>query len=613
MTKNNTGVYQMKCPECGQWNRSSMPHCLKCGAPLNIDAASRLAWKDSLKDEGPSTAYGRADEFGQIDNAPDARDQLARDMQELKKRKKEGEERQRRLRGANPEDKSALDVQQIVSDAEFSSAADGDRLSRDQTTTLRMRRISPEGLASEREAEIRHRVRYMDDNGAFIEPRSYDTMNDGTVETHYDYASSLTKKPLPSRSRRLRILFRSFLTLLVGAALLFGGYFTFRYFSERNVPRQVNPGVSITATMMDDLAAHTILIPGEDGTQIYIRELHASYQVSNGFAEIQVADHTWYDNHDGPLEESMEVTLTPFLKTASGKQTPLEPITYTIFIPLSPITLDSPDALRTVVATTMSTIQITVRPGSRVIINDEIDCSDTVSSETGVMSYNATVQPIGDNVFNIVVRSQYCRDNSIQVILYREPQEIPLDLAVGTYGTTYDKIMKVTATTLPGAYVEVNSPYSDLDITNLDTTGKFTFNAVFDHIGNNTISISSSYPGKKTSLVEHTVYYVPPASEYTVKAWPLSAEGYSELLSNLTYRASYGQVYVVTGIVQYAVSEKPQMVVINTSEDGKSQPVLVQNYSKTTWEVGQYYRLYADAYSSYNSMPWLNARYTYTK
>ena len=56
----------MKCPECGQWNRASMPHCVKCGAPLNIDEASRLQWKDKLKDSGPSTAYLRADEFGRI-------------------------------------------------------------------------------------------------------------------------------------------------------------------------------------------------------------------------------------------------------------------------------------------------------------------------------------------------------------------------------------------------------------------------------------------------------------------------------------------------------------------------------------------------------------------
>ena len=55
------------------------------------------------------------------------------------------------------------------------------------------------------------------------------------------------------------------------------------------------------------------------------------------------------------------------------------------------------------------------------------------------------------------------------------------------------------------------------------------------------------------------------------------------------------------------------MVVINTSEDGKSQPVLIQNYTKTHLEVGTYYRIYADAFSTYNSMPWLNGRYCYKK
>ena len=93
----------MKCPECGQWNRASMPHCTKCGAPLNIDEASKLQWKDTLKDGGPSTAYLRADEFGQVDSTPDARDQLAGEMQELKKRKREGEERKSRLSGKKRE------------------------------------------------------------------------------------------------------------------------------------------------------------------------------------------------------------------------------------------------------------------------------------------------------------------------------------------------------------------------------------------------------------------------------------------------------------------------------------------------------------------------------
>ena len=588
-----------------------MPHCIKCGAPLNIDEASRLQWKDKLKDSGPSTAYLRADEFGQVDPTPDARDELAGEMQDLKKRKREGAERQSRLSGKNRE----RPVSEVVVTEEPAPAARSRRSRHDDVplTAVRVQPSSRSDQARRAESEIWHKVRFMDENGAFAESRTYDPAPSGTYSQgtgSWHLAGPLGRQIAPPPERRHGFL-KFLLVLVLLAAIGTGGYFGYQHFFSNKGPA-VSKDAVVTASLLDDLPAHTVLIPGQEGTTIYIRELHASYVVVDGFATIEVADHTWYDNLEGALDETMDVTLTPFLKTASGKQTPLDLVTYQITIPLSPITLETPEALRTTVSTTMSAIKIVVRPGSRVMVNDN-DCSDTVNSETGEMSYNATVQPIGDNVFNISVRSQYCRENSIAVVLYREPQEIPLDLAVGTYGTTDQKIMKVTATTLPGAYVEVLTPHSDLNITDLDSTGKFSFNAVFDKIGYNTISIRSSYGTMKPSVVNHEVYYLPPPDEYTKKAWPLTAEGYSELLNNIQVRIANGQVYVVKGIVQYSVSDKPQRVVINTSEDGKSQPVLLENFTKIHWEVGKYYRIYADAASTYSSMPWLNARYTYSK
>lgn len=586
-----------------------MPHCIQCGTPLNIDEASRLAWKDSLRDGGASTKYLRADEFGQVDAAPEARDALAGEMQDLKKRKREGAERQSQL-SRNALRKAESEV--VVTEEPPSRARRGVRETR-PVSAVRVQPASRSEQLLRIESESRHRVRYMDESGAFVESRTYDPPMPGGY--HEGTGSWHLAGPLPSSAQiqpeKKHVFLKILLVLVILAGLGAGGYFGYRYFAGNRKPA-VNQDAIVTASMINDMAAHTILIPGEEGTTIYIRELHSSYMVVDGFATVEVADHTWYDNLEGALEETMDVTLTPFLKSSSGRQTPLDPIVYPITIPISPIKLESPDALRTTISTTMAAIRIVVRPGSRVTVND-VDCSDTVSSETGEMSYNATVQPIGDNVFNIVVRSQYCRENSIDVILYREPQEIPLDLAVGTYGTTDQRVMKVTATTLPGAHVEVATPYADLNITDLDSTGKFSFNAVFDKIGDNTIIIRSSYPGMRTSEVKHVVYYLPPASEYTSKAWPLSADGYSELLSNMPVRIAHSQVYVVKGVVQYSVSEKPQMVVINTSDDGKSQPVLVQNYTKIHWEVGTYYRIYADAFNTYNSMPWLNARYTYRK
>ena len=600
----------MKCPECGQWNRASMPHCMKCGAPLNIDEATRLQWKDKLKDSGPSTAYLRADEFGQVDATPDARDELAGEMQDLKKRKHEGAERQSSMR-LKTAGRPASEV--VVTEEETPVRPRKSRHDDVPVTAVRVQPASRSDRTRREESEIWHRVRFMDENGAFVESRTYDPVPSGGYAQgtgSWHLAGPLGRQVAPPPEHRHTFL-KILLALVIVAALGTAGYFGYRSLAGGDGP-SVNQNAIITASLMDDLPAHTILIPGEDGTTIYVRELHASYVVMDGFATIEVADHIWYDNLEGALDETMEVTLTPFLKTSSGRQTPLDLVTYPITIPLSPITLESPESLRTTVSTTMSAIRIVVRPGSRVMVNDS-DCSDTVNSESGEMSYNATVHPIGDNEYKITVRSQYCRENSITVVLYREPQEIPLDLAVGTYGTTNERIMKVTATTLPGAYVDVSTPHSDLDITYLDSTGKFSFNAIFDKIGDNTISISSSYPGMRTSVVNHVVYYLPPASEYTKRAWPLTAEGYGELLSNIQVRAANSQVYVIKGVVQYNQTEKPQRVVIYTGDDGKSQPVLVENKTKIKWEVGKYYRIYADAYSTYSSMPYLIARYTYTK
>lgn len=591
----------MKCPECGQWNRASMPHCIRCGAPLNIDEASRIGWKDTLRDSGASTAYLRADEFGQTDDTPDSRDVLAREMQDLKVRKRRGAALQKQMMS---ETASPVSAETIVQEGSEDALL---------TRTIVVPTVSETEKTARIESEARHRVRFMDDTGTFIEPRTYDPLLPDYPRSSSPVSESSVRpfsgqSAQDKRKRHRRNLQIMAVVLMLGII----GFLGYRVLRGQSYTGDSTTDAIITATMQNDLAAHTILIPGENGQTIYIRELHASYMVVDGFASIEIPDHTWYDNLEGTLEETMDVTLSPFLKSSSGRQVPMAPITYTITIPLSPITLDTPDSKRITVSTTMSTIKIIVRPGSRVTINGN-DYSDTVSSQTGELSYNATVQPIGDNVFDFVVRSQYCRDNTLQVVLYRAPQEIPLDLAVGTYGTTDQKIMKVTATTLPGAYVSVSTPHSDLNISELDSTGKFTFNAIFNKIGDNTISITASYPGKKPSTVDHTVYYLPPASEYTVKAWPLSAAGYSELLSNLSVRAANSQVYVVKGVVQYVVSEKPQMVVIMTSDDGKSQPVLVENYTKIKWQVGEYYRIYADAYSSYNNMPWLNARYTYLK
>lgn len=595
----------MKCPNCGSWNKASLPRCMRCGTPLRPDPDAEPAWKSELKD-GKGKEYIRVDESGEAESAPDSRDQLAQEMAELKQRKIAGASRQRALRAESARRGSApsgMTIRTHRSVNTFWNVED------DPASTARF--VSPEKKEEAESAGMRHETGAFYDS--FDETRSYDPLwSHQEMSSTYQLPRDTRLTKLPSRRRGLRHIVRFLAVLLMLSVTGLAVFFGIAFFQQRQATVKDANAAVVTASILNDLAAHTIMIPGEDGQQIYIRELHTSYIVTGGFATVQVEDHVWYDDYEGTLDETMEVTLTPFLKSASGQQTPMDPITYEISIPLSPITLDSPDSTYEEVSTAMATLSFTVRPGSTITINGE-DYSDVVDAETGSVSINATVQPIGDNVFNVVVRSQYCRENTMTVVLHRAKQEIPLDLAADTYTSTNIQKLQISCTTLPGATVEVLSPHSDLDITNVDTTGEFTFYAIFDQIGDNTITVTASMPGKQTSELNYVIYYVPSAAEYTVKAWALTNGGYSELLNNISLRAANRQIYLAAGTITSMISEKPQMAIIDVGTDGTEQLLMVENYSKTTWKVGEWYRLYGDVAGSYDGKPWLQVRYTYSK
>lgn len=369
--------------------------------------------------------------------------------------------------------------------------------------------------------------------------------------------------------------------------------------------------VGVTPTIRNDLAAHTITIPGTDGQQIGIRELRTTAIVTGGVATFDIPDHIWYDDLVEYLQETMSVTLTPYIRTETGKQQPLPTISYEIDIPLSPIELITPDAPYRTVSMAMYNIVLQVREGSRVTINGQ-DYSDLVNTEGGRVSYNATVQPIGENYYHIVVRSQYCRENSMTVTLFREKQEVPLDLATDIASRTTSKVLTVRGHTLPRAIVRVHTPHSDLDITNTDSTGSFSFNARFETIGNNSIIITADYPGKKTTTVEHVVYYVPNIDVYSRSAWGIVSD-YNDLMSNLELRKKNSQNYECIGTITSIETTKPQRAFMSCGPAENPVIIYVENQSRTTWVEGTNYRLYADVFGMYDSKPWLIVRYTYSQ
>ena len=106
--------------------------------------------------------------------------------------------------------------------------------------------------------------------------------------------------------------------------------------------------------------------------------------------------------------------------------------------------------------------------------------------------------------------------------------------------------------------------------------------------------------------------FIPPLEEYSMKAWPLTAEGYSGLLENM--EGLYGQVYMIEGVVHQVLSGDPLTVILNTGEDGKSRPVIIEYPHEPGFslETGGRLRIYADVSSACYILPVLTARYIFT-
>lgn len=595
----------MKCPNCGYWNRASYPRCFRCGEPLSQEGkAQAVLPAEELQQTAPIPVNEkkeiRYDDYGNETVKEDRHDRLAEEMLGLAERKRRGEIKQKQLRARGALRGFAPSGVQVSSKA-------------------RRSRLFLDPSKARKQAQEALRDDVLVDYDGYTEVPNYQPIAGDEVmfEPNRTMGYSNSFPAYPSIKKRKRIIGRPrmlpYLALIL--VLIAGGIALYQFvvlpWIQSSSAADNKPQPIISASILDDMAAHTISIPAPEGSQIYIKELRKSYIVAGGYATFQVADYFWYELTENLVTPSMDVELTPYIRTSTGEQKQMDLVKYTIDIPQSPITLITPDLTYLEVSTPIFNIRFHVMQNSKVFINGE-DYSSFVNTQNGFISYNASVQPIGDNLINIVVRSQYYRENSVQIILHRAVQDIPLDLASTLDDESSKQTMPIQATTRAGATITILSPHEDLDISQLATTGQFSFKAKFDKIGTNTIEIRADFPDRKPTTVKYDVYYLPPPTEYTKKAWALDSWGYPDLLANMNTRIRNTQIYVFTGPVKEIISSKPQLVILDTSDGGTSpRLVMLENQTKTQWVVGERYRIYADAYGIYGNIPRLIARYTY--
>lgn len=653
----------MKCPQCGHWNRASLPRCFKCGAPLPrpndaqqpveqqpapsvqeqpmISAApvqqpapaeKKPAREKAAKAPSGKT-YIRYNENGYATTSVDDRDALARDMQSLQERKQKGFIVQQQLRQNSAQQGIAPTGRHVQS---MTGRIDYPPLYKN--------------LVIREEEEAEGDVRQ--DAIAVVSSRSTAQAEQETLDfTHSpSYAApSLLRSKKNARNFGMRRYMRLIACLLAIVVLVGGAIWFIRSNTTSDVSLQDQ--VIIDYTIYNDVAAHRIKIPADEGSVIYIKELRRNYTVTGGYAVVEVEDYKWYEELELAVEDavgeekaaaqkkldellkqkSITATITPSIKTAGNVQKPMGQIHFEVEIPQSPLTVITPDTLMAETSTKQFTIEFEVERNSTVIINGE-DHSSLVNTRSGRLNYQASVQPIGDNHFTITTRAQHCRPTTVTVTLYRAPQVIPLDLqadinnrysprlvedtsktpdAKGKY-PMMEEPMTIRCSTITSAKIEILSDYRNLDLSRLAVDGTFSFEPVFRKIGTNTITIVASDPNDPSvppSVVKHDVYYVPIATVYTPKAWDMCRD-YTDFLNNSATRIANSQIYVCKGTITEILSEKPQLAIM-TLDDNPSRTVLLENLSNDEYEVGKRYRVYGDAYGLYNGMPRLIGRYTY--
>ncbi len=375
---------------------------------------------------------------------------------------------------------------------------------------------------------------------------------------------------------------------------------------QQNVQDQNVPVVA--AAKVNGNPGHTITFYGKDGDIVYIGEpINENITIVGGIGVLQIEDSKLIG--DQVATSDVNVTLNPVLRDGkSGSETQMDPIELVVTPPDAKLELIAPASGTEEVNISTYQLRFCVDLGSTVFVGDN-DVSDLISDQAdnaGVVNYNVEVEPIGDNHITITVRSPGCKETKKTVTLYRAPREIPLELDSDTPTESTSKKLTISGTVADGASIKVTSGI-DGDVT-MGEDGKFSFTAVLNNFGDNTVTIVASKDGKEDIPFTHVITYNPTADDYTRLGREMD---YNNLLNNV------GRVYECYGeieeILYDGTGEEPFTFIYNVGTTSTPQHIYMEMTKKDSYPTtGQRYKIYADVVGETDDgLPSMKARYWY--
>lgn len=336
----------------------------------------------------------------------------------------------------------------------------------------------------------------------------------------------------------------------------------------------------------DGRAAHALTFYGEDGALIFIEELRRTVMVVGGEARVEIADGDWFDVNPADVEVA-QVTLTPVSTDPRGKREVLPTVSFSVDVPASPLTVTAPETGRAVVLTGMYVMEMQVVGGSTVLV-DGSDVTDMVDRQ-GQLTVNVEVWPRGDNVISVLVSTPHHRETRRDIVLFREPMEINLELATSVSTSSNSKTMTVRGKVDAGARLVVETAHDEGSVS-VDGEGNFSFLAQFERYGSNLVRIRAKKEGLTDSVIAFVVNYLPTLSEYSRAAWRMDYDQLKRL-----YEQWEGKIFLCRGEVVAILDLADQRLVMNVGDAENEQLVVIDNKSNLSiTDVGGVYDIYAD-------------------
>ena len=147
-----------------------------------------------------------------------------------------------------------------------------------------------------------------------------------------------------------RFIFSLLGLLVVLAGFVFGFYKGVKFVSALIYQKQqqsafnAQPTVPLVERVMVDGASwHKITFYGQDGERIMITEPRRTLSIHNGTAELMLEDASYIPANPEANLSQVDVALQATLFTASGGEEPIAVPSFSVEIPLSPLTVISPE------------------------------------------------------------------------------------------------------------------------------------------------------------------------------------------------------------------------------------------------------------------------------